>query len=101
MGQLLFKKCFWQPIRDGSKRTTIRRWLRPRLKAAQRAFAPGVGWLVIDSIEPITLNSLTAAHARADGFKSVRELRQTLRELYPDRRTDNRTWFLISFHATS
>jgi hypothetical protein len=62
MGQLLFKKIFWDALRDGTKRTTIRRWSAPRLKPGQRAWTPGVGWLAIESVEQIDrLENLTDA----------------------------------------
>ena len=42
MGQLFFKKPLQIAIREGRKRTTIRRWDRPRVTAGRDAFAPGV-----------------------------------------------------------
>ena len=101
MGQLLFKKCFWQPINDGSKRTTIRRWLRPHVKPGGRAFAPGIGWLMIDSIEIVSLTKLTDDDARADGFASARAMRRALREIYPRVARDNRKWFRVAFRRES
>jgi hypothetical protein len=101
MGQLLFKKCFWQPIRDGAKRTTIRRWLRPRLKPGQRAYSPGLGWLLIDSVDLINLEDLHDADALADGFPTVREMRRALHELYPHTAHDNRSWFRIAFRNSA
>ena len=97
MGQLLFKKCFWQSIHDGTKRTTIRRWLRPRVKPGGRAFAPGIGWLLIDSIEIVSLTKLTDADARADGFECARAMRRALREFYPRIARDGRKWFRVAF----
>ncbi len=96
---LYFKKNFWPQILSGEKRTTIRRWTTPRVKSNSRCYAPGIGWLRIDAIEQIDLNRLTLADARADGFKSLRALRSTLDELYPDRATDGRSWFRVTFRT--
>jgi hypothetical protein len=99
MGQLLFKKCFFDAIRDGSKRTTIRRWPRPRLKRGQRAFAPGIGWLLIEHVETVELARLDDADARADGFATARDMRQALLQMYPQSRDDQdgRQWFRVHF----
>ena len=97
MGQLLFKKCFWDAIRAGRKRTTIRRWTSPRLRAGQRAFAPGLGWLMIESVDVVELEHLSDADARADGFDTLRQMKRTLHELYPKQSRDGRRWFRIAF----
>src|SRR2546430_10452807 len=100
MGQLLFRKRFWEPIARGIKRTTLRRWNRPRLKAGQRAYAPGVGWLMIETVDAIDLGALGEDDARADGFASVSEMLAALREMYPDRR-DGKAWFKVRFRLTT
>jgi hypothetical protein len=100
MGQLFFKKPLQDAIREGRKRTTIRRWDRPRLHAGQQAFAPGVGWLAIERVEPVDLATLADADAVADGFASLRELRQVLLELYPDHARDGKDWFRVCFSVS-
>ena len=100
MGQLFFKKPLQVAIREGRKRTTIRRWDRARLRAGQEAFAPGVGWLTIEGVDAIDLSSLGEADARADGFVSLGEMRRTLRDLYPDHASDGKHWFKVSFTLT-
>jgi hypothetical protein len=97
MGQLLFKKSFWNAIRSGEKRTTIRRWTSPRLKAGKRAYSPGLGWLNIESVDEIDLRELDEADARADGFQTLSAMKKTLRELYPRQAGDGRQWFRIAF----
>lgn len=100
MGQLLFKKCFWNAIRAGEKRTTIRRWDKPRFAANRRVYSLGLGWLKIDSIETIDdLAKLTLADAQADGFASVDDLLATLKSMYPDTAGDGKRWYLVRFHA--
>ena len=101
MGQLLFRKVFWEAIARGSKRTTVRRWNRARLKAGQRAFAPGVGWLDIETVDAVDLASFTDADARADGFESLKEMFAALHEMYPDKARDGKQWFRIAFRLAS
>ena len=98
MSQLFFKKRFQDAIRSGRKSTTIRRWVKPRVRVGQRAFCPGLGWLAIDAVDPVELESLDETDALADGFGSLAEMRQLLHEMYPDHATDKLNWFRIRFH---
>jgi hypothetical protein len=107
MGQLLFKKVFWAAVRGGTKRTTIRQWATPRVKPGQRAWSPGVGWLVVESVERVErLDQLSDADAAADGFTSAVEMRLALRSIYPQAACDGngnaagdgRAWFRVAFH---
>ncbi len=112
MGQLFFKKPLQDAILTGRKVTTIRRWDRPRVRAGGRAWAPGVGWLAIDAVEPVALADLTAADAAADGFDTLAGLLAVLRELYPDAgglggaagggraAGDGKQWFRVRFTLT-
>jgi hypothetical protein len=97
MSQILFKGQFRDAIRDGTKTTTLRRWKSQRLRSGSRAYSLGIGWLSILSCEKIELNDLTAADARADGFKSLKELRKTLAQIYPDCASDGKHWFKVIF----
>ena len=99
MGQLLFKKCFWEAIRAGRKWTTVRRWISPRLRAGQRAFAPGLGWLIIEAVDVVELDDLADADARADGFESIGLMKRALHELYPSHADDGRRWFRVAFRT--
>jgi hypothetical protein len=101
MSQLHFKKHFWPLILSGEKRTTIRRWNSPRVKAKSRCYAPGLGWLLVDAVEQVDLDQLTAADALADGFATLNAMRQTLFEFYPDHATDGRSWFRVTFRPES
>lgn len=99
MGQLFFKKPLQMAIREGRKRTTIRRWPagRAAMRAGQRVFAPGLGWLLIETVEPVDLHALGDADARADGFDTADALRQVLLELYPLHAEDGKGWFRVHF----
>src|SRR5579872_5735862 len=97
MSQILFKREFKDAIRKGIKTTTLRRWKSRRVRAGSRAHSPGIGWLNILSCEKVDLKDLTAADARADGFKSLKDLLNTLAQIYPDCASDGRHWFKIVF----
>ena len=99
MGQLFFKKPLQVAIREGRKCTTIRRWpaARPALRAGQRVFSPGLGWLSIEGVEPVDLDALGDADAVADGFDTAVALREVLLSLYPGHADDGKDWFRVRF----
>lgn len=106
---LFFKKPLQDAVLAGRKVTTIRRWDRPRVRAGGRAWAPGVGWLAVDAVEPVALAELTDADAVADGFDSLPVLLAVLRELYPaalddppaaSAAGDGKQWFRVRFRLT-
>jgi hypothetical protein len=86
-------------IREGRKRTTIRRWKcdRPAIRAGQRVYSPGLGCLSVETVEPIDLDALDDDDARADGFDTAVSLRNALAVLYPERDRDGKAWFRIRF----
>lgn len=97
MGQLYFKKYLQDAIRAGTKTTTIRRWKSPFVHAGRDAYCPGLGWLVVDAVEPIELDQLSDADAVADGFESLSALMTALNELYPDQSGDGKRWWRVRF----
>ena len=97
MSLLLFKKCFLEPIRAGQKRSTIRRWRSPRVRAGGRAFSPGIGWVTIEDVNEINLRDLDNADARADGFDNATQMRRELRRIYPAIKKDGKCWFRVRF----
>ena len=101
MGQLFFKKPLQLAIREGRKCTTIRRWGadRPAVRAGQRVFSPGLGWLAVVAVEQIELAALGDDDARADGFESAAALTGVLLSLYPDHAQDGKQWFRVRFKA--
>lgn len=101
---LLFKKVFWDAVRRGEKRTTLRRWRHPRVRAGSRAFAPGVGWLWIESVDIVRLCDLTPQDARDDGFASRSKLRTAMRAMYRNqgaaaRQRGEMRWYRIRFRV--
>ena len=100
MGQLFFKKPMQEAIRAGHKSTTLRRWGKPRVRAGERAWSPGLGWLAIEAVEIIELENLTEADAHADGFETMAALLNVLIALYPEQSNDGKHWFRIIFSLT-
>ena len=80
---LLFKKKYLEQIRNGEKTQTIRLWKYCRLKPGQRSYITGVGYIRIDSVEPVELANLTDTDAILDGFPTADALRAELCTLYP------------------
>jgi len=81
---LLFKKKFFEPILAGEKTQTIRLWRRCRVRVGQRSYIPGLGYIMIDSVDLIRLDELTDADARLDGFPDAAALRAEIRVLYEE-----------------
>ncbi|HEY8665456.1 MAG TPA: ASCH domain-containing protein [Tepidisphaeraceae bacterium] len=97
---LLFKKQFFESIRAGQKRTTIRRWTKPRVCAGKQAFTPGLGWISIECVDVVLLRELDDVDAQADGFASAEQIRRELRRLYPAIKRDGKHWFRVRFSLT-
>jgi hypothetical protein len=70
---MLFTKRLREGIRRGRIRCSIRIWTRPHVKVRGR-YAMDDGHIVVDSITPITLGSITKELARESGFASVNDL---------------------------
>lgn len=98
---LLFKKKFLRAIRSGEKTQTIRLWRVCRMKAGQRSYIPGAGYIRVVSVEPVELPSLTDADARPDGFESADDLRQELAALYADQLAAGHRAYRVRFELFS
>ena len=79
---LLFKKKFLPAIRSGAKTQTIRLWSHCRMRAQQRSYIPGVGYIRILAVDEVALDALTDADAQPDGFPTADALRAELESLY-------------------
>lgn len=82
---LLFKKKFLDAIRSGQKTQTVRLWRWSRLRAGQRSYIPGIGYIRITAVDEVALADLTDEDARLDGFESADALRAEIQTLYADR----------------
>lgn len=79
---LLFKKKFLDAIRSGEKTQTVRLWKHRRMRAGQRSYIPGAGYIEVETVDEVRLEDLTDEDARRDGFASAALLRSELAELY-------------------
>ena len=79
---LLFKKKFIELIKKGVKTQTIRLWRRCQLRAGQRSYIPGIGYIAILSVEKVEIDALTDADAKPDGFANAKLLRKELQKIY-------------------
>ena len=79
---ILFKRKFREAIHTGRKTQTVRLWKRKIAWPGQVRFSPGIGYLKVHEVTPISPADLTEADARADGFDSLADLQAELRNLY-------------------
>ncbi len=98
---LLFKKKFMDAIRRGEKTQTIRLWKHCRMKAGQRSYIPGAGYIRVLSVEVVELAELTDEDARPDGFESAAALRKELAELYAGQLAEGQKSYRIRFQLFS
>jgi hypothetical protein len=93
---LLFKKKFLEAIRQGTKTQTIRLWTHRMMRAGQRSYIPGAGYIRIESVEQVSLEELTEEDAVRDGFHSLADLRAEISSIY-ESRADGKRPFRIRF----
>jgi len=94
---LLFKKKFLPAILRGEKTQTIRLWKVRRMRAGQRSYIPGAGYIRILAVEEVELLQLTDADARPDGFETADQLRAEIARLYPDQRAEGHRAYRVTF----
>ncbi len=98
---LLFKKKFLEQIRRGEKTQTIRLWKFRRMKAGQRSYIPGAGYIQITAVDEVALPDLTDDDALRDGFPSANALRREVEELYPKQLADRHRAYRLVFRLMS
>lgn len=98
---LLFKKKFLPAIRAREKTQTIRFWNVCRMKAGQRSYIPGAGYIRVESVGPVDLTALTDDDARPDGFETANALRRELETLYADQLAAGHRAYRICFTLLS
>lgn len=94
---LLFKKRFFEAIRHGRKTTTLRYWTHRRVRPNSVHLAPGLGRLTVQDVTVVTLDDLTDADAQADGFDSLGDLRNALRQMYTPRQRRSLKLYKVCF----
>lgn len=70
---MLFRKQFLDGIRTGAVTLAFRRWRRPSVRAGGTLLTP-VGQLLIQCVEPVALNQITAAEALRAGYETKEAL---------------------------
>ena len=95
---LLFKKKFLPAIRQGQKTQTIRLWKHRRMRAGQRSYIPGAGYIRVTAVDEVQLDALTDDDARPDGFETADLLREEIAKLYPKQLADGHQAYRIVFH---
>jgi len=95
---LLFKKKFLPAIRRGEKTQTIRLWPYARMRAGQRSYIPGAGYIRITAVDEMQLADLTDEDARPDGFDTADALREEIARLYPDKIDGGQKAYRLVFH---
>ena len=98
---LLFKKKFLDAIRSGEKTQTIRLWNVCRMRAGQRSYIPGAGYIRVLSVGPVEVEALSDADAIPDGFPSADALRRELATLYADQLAAGFRAYRICFELLS
>jgi len=94
---LLFKKRFLAAIRQGTKTQTIRLWKYRRMRAGQRSYIPGAGYIRVKAVEAVRLEEFTDEDAGRDGFATADALREELARLYPQQLADGYQAYRIVF----
>jgi hypothetical protein len=97
---LLFKKKFLPAIRAGEKTQTIRLWKWRQMRAGQRSYIPGAGYVRIDGVDEVQIADLTDADAVPDGFPTAEALRHELTNIYGERIAAGYKAFRVVFHVT-
>ncbi len=95
---LLFKKKFLPAIRQGEKTQTIRLWKWRMMRAGQRSYIPGAGYIRIDQVEQVRLEELTDEDAIPDGFATADALRKEINEIYADKIAAGHQAYRVLFH---
>jgi hypothetical protein len=71
---VLFPNRLHDGLRDGSITLTFRHWSRPQVKVGGR-YRTGGGDLVVESIEPVEVRTVTDAEAQRAGFADAAAMR--------------------------
>ncbi len=95
---LLFKKKFLPAIQTGEKTQTIRLWKHRRMRAGQRSYIPGAGYIRVTAVDAVRLEDLTDADAVPDGFETADLLRAEITQLYPNKIAEGHQAYRVVFH---
>lgn len=96
---LLFKKKFLAAILSGEKTQTVRLWPYRRMRPGQRSYIPGAGYIAVDAVDQIALESLTDEDALLDGFATADALRAEIATLYEEKQAADYRVFRVRFRV--
>jgi hypothetical protein len=94
---LLMKKCYFDAIRGGTKTTTLRYWLRARIRPGSVHRVPGLGRVHVQDVEAVEPASLCELDAQADGFASLQAMWSALEGMYPPTHREGRKLYRVRF----
>ncbi|HEY4177794.1 MAG TPA: hypothetical protein VGM90_13200 [Kofleriaceae bacterium] len=80
---LLFKKAFQAGLVSGAITLTFRRWQKPHVKPGGRYRCHPIGVLQVDTVELVSIGSITQGDATRSGFDTREALVTYLAELGP------------------
>ena len=88
---MVFTKRLREGVRSGAITCSVRIWMRPQVKVGGR-YPMEDGYIVIDSIEEITMNDITSDLARESGFMGRNDLLKVAQH------GKGKRVFLVGFH---
>lgn len=88
---MMFARHLREGIREGRITCSVRIWTRPHVRVGGLYPVEG-GHIVVESIQPISLEDITGELARRSGFKGVVDLLKTAKH------GKGRNVYLIDFH---
>ena len=69
------------------------------MRPGQRSYIPGAGYIVIEAVDQVTLESLTDQDAVLDGFPTADALRAEIDHLYQDKATAGHQVYRVRFRV--
>ncbi|MFW5840227.1 MAG: ASCH domain-containing protein, partial [Planctomycetota bacterium] len=94
---LLMKKRFFDDIRHGRKKTTLRYLSRRLVRPDTFHNVRGLGRIHVTAVSQVDLADLDDADAQADGLEGLDGLRQALEEIYPPEKRTGRSLYKVEF----
>jgi hypothetical protein len=68
------------------------------MRAGQRSYTPGIGYIRITGVDEVSLDALTDADAVPDGFPTADALRAELQSIYGEKLAAGHKTFRVTFH---
>jgi hypothetical protein len=94
---LTFKEKFRPLIREGRKTQTLRLWKKCPFQPGQVTMSPKLGRVKIISVERALLSRLSEKDAFQEGFETIEQLINSVKEIYSLKRIADVECFKIRF----